>query len=327
MSALDRLVERVQTEVGGLVSRPGYAPERADMEERLEERLDYAAQDGADGFVDTAAHLQEAFDEYGTESFYHGTNGAAVPDIVDDGGLRAGRDTDAATGELGAYEYVSGTTFPTVAMHYAREGGAPDPARLNGAVPTMLENAGMEPIDPDLTTADGRERLQEHVMAEADAEEPQDRVGRHLYQLARRADQLPADPDPVVVAYDHGHLDGTEPRNVPLSGREERDEVAAFPETLFGEVRSRRVDADGIGLYVPPERTDEYAELAGDVADVKRLDALALFHELFMETTGSYPEQGRLDYVSVWDDVDGTAAFDARPVAWDDAPTTVDVSR
>lgn len=273
-------------------------------------------------FEDLLLHVNDNWDDYSMDA-YHGTQGAAVEDIIDTGYLMPSEMTDASTGEIPDKSHVSLSRSRAVAIFYANH-GPPTPDQTQEFVGEHLSHITDADYVPDLSTEDGKARFNRLVDHYLETEEELDDVEKHLYNLSDRIDDIGELGGPVVVGLDDEDI---------LNPREE---IRGFENELrneqegnhLAEVRCDNASLDGGIIYVEDDIRESYQEMA-DRRDLdikfRSLEGLKLRHELEMQQ--SYAEQGVADISSVWDTSDETRpglGWDRRD--YDSRPHRMDLS-
>lgn len=275
-------------------------------------------------FEDLLLHVNDNWEDYSMD-LYHGTQDAAVKDILDTGYLVPSEKTEASTGEIPDKNFVSLSASRSVAAFYA-EHAPPTPEQAQEFVDEHLPSLTGSNCVPDIGTERGRGRFNRLIDHYLEGGDDLDDTEKHLYNLSGRLDELGDLGDPVVIGLDEEEL--LNPRGATGSG--ENELINEEQEAHLAEVKCDLASVEGGKMYVRDGKTESYREMVEESPvdmTVRSLRGLKLRHELEMQE--DYRHKGPVEIRSVWDTSRESRPgiyWDKRESGYDGRPHVVDIS-
>jgi hypothetical protein len=275
-------------------------------------------------FEELLLHVNDNWEDYSMD-LYHGTQEAAVEDILDTGYLLPSEKTEASTGEIPDKDFVSFSTSRPIAAFYA-EHAAPTPEQAQGFVEEHLPSLTGSDCVPDVRRERGRGRFCRLIDHYLEGRDNLGEVEKHLYNLSDRLDDLGDLGDPAVIGLDEEHLHN--PRGD--IGSVENELINEEKEAHLAEVQCDMASVEGGMIYVRDDKMEGYREMVRNSPidmTVRSLHGLKLRHEL--EMWEDYSHSGLIDIRSVWDTSRESRPglhWEERESGYDNRPHVVDIS-
>lgn len=247
-------------------------------------------------FEELLDEVNDNWEDYATD-VYHGTQEAAVDEILDTGYLLPSEFTDSDTGEIPDSSQVSASRSRAVAIFYAEE-GPPTPEQAQDFVTEHLPSVTGSDTIPDVTVEKGQATFRRLVDYHLERQENLGHIEEHLYNLSERIESLGELGEPVVLGLEQEDL--LHPRgDIDSVENELRNEEKG---RHLGEVKCDKASVDGGIIYVPDGSREKYERMVHEEnADMKvrSIGGLKLRHELEMQE--DYNREGVVNIGSVWD--------------------------